>query len=317
VKSEFPVKAMGMPGQVHHIILVPRYADPLDPRNVNSPSGRPGRYKVNFVFNRPGFSLTPENKVVFSNELKGDSHLAILPPAYEFPGNEKADTIRVYANTRSEKLVFDGYPNKRGYLGKFVIESIEAQGFDDAELRAYRALAPTLSNWSLQRDVPMHIWQIDSTELATGSSRVSLLNPYLEAAWAVPSSGEMSDEFRRYASLYREALSSNSPAYQFLCFFKIIEGIQGRRSRINGQARKEGREPRRHDERFPPDQAGREKWLKAIFYASSAWWKWPFSCHDENHLSGLGLSHLVVKLPDQRRYRRPEADRGAGSRNNG
>ncbi len=26
----------------------------------------------------------------------------------------------------------------------------------------------------------------------------------------------MSDEFRRYASLYREALSSNSPAYQFL-----------------------------------------------------------------------------------------------------
>jgi hypothetical protein len=152
-----------------------------------------------------------------------------------------------------------------------VVESIDGQGFDDAELKAYRALAPTLSNWSIQRDVPMHISQIDSTEITTGNARTSLLNPYLEAAWAVPGTGAMSDDFRRYASLYREALSSNSSAYQFLCFFKIIEGIQARRGRLNSDARRENREVRRYDERLPIDRAACLGWLKAVFYGRPDW----------------------------------------------
>src|SRR5207245_1178130 len=102
--------------------------------------------------------------------------------------------------------------------------AVDAQDFDDAELKAYRALAPTLSIWSLQRDIPLQVFQIDSIELATGNARTSFVNPSLEVAWAVPARGTMSEEFRRYASLYREASNSNTPAYQLLCFFKIIEG---------------------------------------------------------------------------------------------
>ncbi len=152
-----------------------------------------------------------------------------------------------------------------------MLESIDAQGFDDAELKAYRALAPTLSNWSLQRDIPMHVSQVDSTEVVTGNARTSFVNPYLETPWAVPGVGAMGEEFRQYASLYREALSSNSSAYQFLCFFKIIEGIQARRGRLNRKAREERRDPKHHDGRLPIDRGACVGWLKSIFYSRPEW----------------------------------------------
>ena len=95
------------------------------------------------------------------------------------PDNEGAKQIRIYASLPEGRLIFNGYPNAMGFLGKIVLESITASGFDDAELKAYRALAPTLSNCSIHRDVPMHIYQTDSAEIATGNSRTSLVNPYL------------------------------------------------------------------------------------------------------------------------------------------
>ncbi len=262
---------MGMPGLRQHVIFVNRFRDPHDPRNLGGPAGMPGRYKVTFVFSRPGFALSPEHKHVFAQDLTGDSHLAIARPAFVTRENETVTMIRVYGNTSSGRFEFDGYPNERGFLGKMVLGSVEAQGFDDAELKAYRALAPTLSIWSLQRDVPLHIYQTDVTELATGNSRMSLVNPYLEMAWAVPGQGTMSEEFRRYASLYREALNSNTAGYQLLCFFKIIEGIQARRNRLNAEMRRRGQEPKRYDERMPTDRADCERWLKAIFYGRPEW----------------------------------------------
>jgi len=49
-------------------------------------------------------------------------------------------------------------------------------------------------------------------------------------------SSEISQEFRKYASYYREGLASNSLNYQFLCFYKIIEGIRKRRHRLTTTA---------------------------------------------------------------------------------
>jgi hypothetical protein len=55
----------------------------------------------------------------------------------------------------------------------------------------------------------------------------------------------MTDEFRKYASFYRETLHSNSINYQFLCFFKIVEGIRNRQGRLINEARARG-------EKIPP-----------------------------------------------------------------
>jgi len=43
-------------------------------------------------------------------------------------------------------------------------------------------------------------------------------------------------EFAHYASLYREALNSNSAPYRYLCLFKIIEAIRVRRERLANEA---------------------------------------------------------------------------------
>ena len=81
----------------------------------------------------------------------------------------------------------------------------------------------------------------------------------------------MSDDFRRYASLYREVLTANSFAYQSLCFFKIIEGVRFRRGSRNAIARKSGQPLTRQISRLPRDRAACEKWLKAIFYGRPEW----------------------------------------------
>ena len=294
LSQEARFKPMGMPGLTQHLVSAFRFRDPADPRNLSGPAGLAGKYKVTFVLNRPGYALLPERQHSFvSDNLKGDSHLAIVRPAFVTPQNEKADHIKIYDDTSAGQFEFDGYPNERGFLGKLVIESVDALGFDDAELKAYRALAPTLSVWSIQRDIPLRVFQIDSTEISTGNSRTSLVTPWLEMALAVPPRGNMTDEFRRYASWYREALNSDTPAYQFLCFFKIIEGVQKRRARMATEARSRGQEPRRYDERLPADRGDCERWLNTIFYSRPPWDPMTIGQIFMPEVLGKKLSHIT------------------------
>ena len=294
LSQEARLKPMGMPGVTQHLIGAFRFRDPADPRNLSGPAGLAGKYKVTFVLNRPGYALLRENEHSFvSDNLKGDSHLAISRPAFVTPQNENADHIRVYANTSAGQFEFDGYPNERGFLGKLVLESVDALGFDDAELKAYRALAPTLSVWSIQRDIPLRVFQIDSTEISTGNSRTSFVTPWLDMVFAVPPQGTMTDEFRRYASLYREALNSDTPAYQFLCFFKIIEGVQGRRARMVTEARSRGEEPKRYDERLPTDHGDCARWLNAVFYSRPPWDPMTIDQIFLPEVHGKKLSHIT------------------------
>lgn len=292
--QEANLAPMGMPGLTQHLISAFRFRDPADPRNRSGPAGLAGAYKVTFVLNRPGYALLPERQHSFvSDNLKGDSHLAITRPAFITPQNEGADQIRVYTNTSAGRFEFDGYPNERGFLGKLVLNSVDALGFDDAELKAFRALAPTLSTWAIQRDIPLRVFQIDSTEINTGNSRTSLVTPWLEMVFAVPPEGNMTDEFRRYASLYREALNSDTPAYQFLCFFKIIEGVQGRRARMAADARSRGEQPKRHEERLPADRADCGHWLGAIFYSRPPWDRMTIEQIFLTEVLGKKFSHII------------------------
>ena len=266
-----PLEAMGVPGQVHHVIVVNHFRNPDDPRNKSGPHGQPGKYKVVLVLSRPGFPLAREGQHAFADKFLGDSHLAITRPAFSTPENEHATSVAINADTPFGRFDFIAYPNTRGFVGKIVIESLEANGFEDAELKGYRIVAPTLSQWSILRDIPIHVFQTDSIELATGNTRMSFDNPHVETTFAVPPRARMTDDFRRYASLYREALNCNTAAYRFLCFYKIIEGIMARRNRLNGEARSRGEEPKRYDERLPADRDACPQWLNAIFYERPNW----------------------------------------------
>ena len=62
-------------------------------------------------------------------------------------------------------------------------------------------------------------------------------HPYVETTLGAVSDGKMTPEFRGLVSLYREALENRSVAYQFLCFYKIAEGVRNLRERAAGEAR--------------------------------------------------------------------------------
>ena len=265
------VPPVGLPGQHQHLITVFRFTPPSDPRNQIGPQGVPGDYTVTFVLERRGYNLLPERRYSFASGLRGDSHLAITKPAFTPPGNPDAIQIRIYARTEDGNFTFKGLPNHAGYLGKIESEPFRAVSFSDAEEKAYRALASSLSNWSVHLDIPLNIYQVDSTHLASGNSRMSMSTPFWEVPFSVAPTAELKPEFRGYASLYREALGSNSPVYAFLCLFKIIEGIQSRRQRLAIEAKNAGTTftlPRR---RVPEKPEERIPWLNAIFPIRQAW----------------------------------------------
>ena len=144
-----------------------------------------------------------------------------------------------------------------GFLGKIESEPFKANNFSDAEEKAHRALASSLSNWSVHLDIPLHIYQIGSAHVASENARMSMTTPYWEVPFAVAPTAELKPEFRGYASLYGEALSSSSTVYAYLCLFKIIEGVQSRRQRLAIEAKNAGtvfRPPQRRVPEKPEEQ---------------------------------------------------------------
>lgn len=262
---------MGIPGQQQHIIVINQFRDPNDTRNFGGPQGAPGKYSVTFVLGRPGFNLLPETQHSFVSGLRGDSHLAVSKPAFSPPGNPDADRIKIAGTTEDGSFEFLGYPNDRGFLGKLESEPFNANSFNDAELKAYRAIASSLSLWSVHLDIPLHIVQVESAELRTGNRQTSITTPHLEVPLAVMPTANLLPEFRGYASLYREALGSNSPVYQFLCLFKMIEGMLKRRARLGIEARKSGSTISRPREHIPGEVKDAIPWLNAIFPMRRAW----------------------------------------------
>jgi hypothetical protein len=274
---------------------VNRFKDPDDPRNVGGAQGLPGSYRVTFVLSRPGFNLMPENHHSFVSGMRGDSHLAIAKPAFLPPGNPEADRIQVSGATEDGTFVFWGFPNQQGFLGKFESQPFEALGFNDAELKAYRAIASSLSNWAAHLDIPLNIAQVESTELRTGNVRTSVTTAYVETPLAILPSAVLKPEFRGYASLYREAMNNVSPVYQFLCLFKMIEGMLRRRARLGKEARKAGTTIARAQEHIPGTVDDAISWLNAIFPMRRSWDPMALSSIFPDNIFGKSFKYIIDK----------------------
>lgn len=142
---------MGLPGEVGGIAAMPRSSvNPNHPVNIGGPEGLPGQYRVRFVFSRPGYALKPEHRVAIGS-LIGNSHLAITRPAH-IPPDPDADQILNYAATPDVRLLLTGFPNNRGFLSHIETDAFLAQTFDDAQQKAFRALAPA----GLPKDLVMY-----------------------------------------------------------------------------------------------------------------------------------------------------------------
>ncbi len=58
----------------------------------------------------------------------------------------------------------------------------------------------------------------------------------------------LSDEYSKFASVYREALNSSSPFYRYLCLYKLVESIYYRQQVKAKEAKAAGQQPRKRNE---------------------------------------------------------------------
>jgi hypothetical protein len=161
--------------------------------------------------------------------------------------------------------------NERGFLAKLTTVCVAAT-FQEAYRKASAALHPAISDWSLTLDIPVAVYQTDVKEASTGGVRMTFMPPYPVASFGLIPSGELPPELMGYASVYREALLSNSPLYQFLCYFKIIESLRTRRDRLAAERRAAGISLAQPFEKIPTNEATLVPWLDAIFSVRPPAW---------------------------------------------
>lgn len=245
-------------------------AGPLDPRTPMA-GGAAGVYKVVLTLSRPGYPLKPEGQYSGFQGLEGDSHLAIARPAFSRSPDDDIVRIVLQSQTEAGYLELYGSPNSRGFLAQVTVESIPATDAQDARVKVMRAFASSASNISIQLDIPLTVYQADMVELATGNHFMSIVSPYPPVPPHIGPVANLSKEFRSYISFYREALNSNTAVFQFLCYFKIIEGIQERRKRLIAEAKAAGLPINAVRQIVPAQEAEFTPWLMAVYPIAANW----------------------------------------------
>ena len=102
--------------------------------------------------------------------------------------------------------------------------TVPGDNFKSAEKGAYDVIMPILSRIAFEADTPLEATAVLITEKSTqilfgGTTFLGIAQPqpeYLE--------GSSTPEIRRFLAAYREGLNSNSPMYQALSYYKIVEG---------------------------------------------------------------------------------------------
>ena len=280
----FPM--VGLPGE-HHWLWMARHRDP---QPTVGAAGQPGQYRLTVLFARPSYRNLPANQQSFLGALEGDSHLAISRPAM-VPAQE-GSVPKIFAGTPEGRFEFTAIANNQGYAGKFRSEPFDALSMDDAERKGYRAIAPALSGISSHLDIPLHIEQIEVEELRTGNLKVRFENPFIRVPMIIGVPATLSSEFCHYASLYREALNSNSLTYRYLCLFKIIEAIRERRKRLDTLSK---RVVLRVGEVIPTQPAERVRWLNALFPGRYNWDEFTFATIFKEEANGKKINYVVDK----------------------
>lgn len=260
---QFRIPNDGLPGLLDHVTIVPTSSDAGDPRNSKDGKGQPGEYELVWLLSRPGHALLPEYQITSADRIQGSSHLGVTRPAH--PSVDPAH-CRARFNVRfgDHECVFEGLPNDKGFLAK-IIGRFPAESFADAYRTGTRVLAPTLSDLSAQLDIPLLIFQTDITEKRSDARRVMFTSAYRETPFAGVSERSLEPELRGYTSVYREALNSGSPTYQFLCFYKVVESLFERRGRQAKERKARGEDLRKPRERFPSSLEVLVPWLNALY----------------------------------------------------
>lgn len=293
------IKLPILPGMSLNLIMQAGYKDRRSLKNV---SNLPGNYKVIFTLSRPGFSPVDDRHISASQQLSGDSHLAIASPALEYSDGTKYDydSLLFEVKTVNGNFTFKGLANEKGMLGKIESEEFHAATFADAAAMSLHALAPTLSSISASLDVPVNVYQTEVVELRTNTRRITARGPFKEVVGWIPPVDDASVEQQKYVSLYREALNSTSSNYSFLCFYRIVEGLRHHRETTRAAVVKAARQkgekpPAQLSERIPSEVADQREWLNSLYSMPQAWDEEGLKAVFIPEIVGKKLSHVIDK----------------------
>jgi len=202
------VQIRGLPGEEQRLFVIFGTTDwPVGSRPISIP----GQFRVQFLLARPGRLKFSEREPLFLTNVVGNSHLGIGKPVSQRTGDE--DIVGMILKTQGEnwQLEFKCIPNDDGYIGKIVVERLFARDCAHAESVAYQALASFLSSWSLILDIPVLVETIQVTDLTTHTEMLRVDAPYVEMKPGGGIVSAYSEDFRHFASVYREGMNTNSP----------------------------------------------------------------------------------------------------------
>jgi hypothetical protein len=253
--------SLGLSGQFGHLVFVGVHKDG---KELGTPGGTAGDYRVVLTLSKPRFSLHPENTLWPERDLQGDSNLELagsVPMKLAFTSD---------VNYRGQAIEYKAYTNERNAIGKFVIDRLYATSRLEAESTAYSGLAPFLSLLATRYDIPLDVYQIDVTEIATETSSFSYTKDFHTIRIDGLPSEAIADEDRGFFSIYREAIVTASPFYQFLSFYKICEELFKRRGRLGPEVAAGTRAPF-NALRIPGSVPDVEAFLRTIHPLQQSW----------------------------------------------
>jgi hypothetical protein len=266
-KPEATLHPWGVPGEEHKIIVAPiMKGQEKDPQQLNI-AGQRGPYRVQVLLARPGYPIAKEREHKFIDGVVGSSHIKLVKPLAE-RGEKDADHIVLQLQGKNYQIT--GTADEAGFLGKLVVE-LQADNAQAAEHEAYGSIAPFLSAWSMNADVPIHVETIQVTDLTTHVSSLRVSTPHFEMNFPGGMHPFLLDEFCQYASIYREGLNTNSAFYRFLCFYKIIESLIAKRGKQAKANKAAGQDPRQTYETIPQSKEDILSLLNRLYPWRNVW----------------------------------------------
>jgi hypothetical protein len=252
--AKFPRTKLGLPGASYQLHV--RGGKTGQPRTAPSLVLQ-DKYRVVFTLTR---TVPQTHNLTFETGLIGDSYVHFAKPEAERTESDAHEMFILYGHG-NQRLELTGAANKDGRLGKVSLE-VNAGSFPEAENIAFGATSPFLSSLAFELDIPLRIAQMDVTQLSTQSASMTYTCPYTEM---VPSGQGVNTVpyVQSLLSLYREGVNSYSPNYQFLCWYKIVEGINARREEET--AKLKARLPLKYPERLEKTATEQRSRLEEAF----------------------------------------------------
>jgi hypothetical protein len=259
----------------------------LDNSKVTQPKeerlrGHFGMYRVTYVLCIPGKDAFRESLNVSEIMESGDSLLLFQPGM---------SSAILTLQDGSQQIVINGKRNARGALASLTLD-IQASQFSEAERLGHNVTLPILSRWSFHSDVALEVSASQVEELTTGIIKWSL--GVIGGSQMVKVIGGKSvPQYRTIFSAYREALSSTSPFYRLLCFYKVVEGVRSLRDERKKTALEAGGQYRGPDERISQSAEGiSSDAFEQDLFRSYVGWKFTKVLDEFRDLFRNAISHL-------------------------